>query len=208
MLLAELQFHQPASIGFLFIYFRYSIDGVNLLLRCDIYISSQVSACSVRALVYILHAGCCYYTTELVDKINFFPEHVSDHLSNYAIGRTGDFVSAKLQQMGSWCSLWFVPEVWRSESLWGGGTGTNLRTYIHTCVLYSAAAVAKTESGEEEKSAAASAPPSEQWPTFSPEGGKKGLCSRQWEFEGWEGMGWRGKVKAKNKRNRAHTGRN
>lgn len=132
----------------LFIYFRYCIVGVNRLLRCDIYISSQVSACSMRALVYILHAGCCYYTTELVDKINFFSEHVSDHLSNYAMGRAGDFFSAKLQQMGCWCSLWFVPEVWRSESLWGGNThtGTNLRTYIHTCVLYSAAAVAKTES--------------------------------------------------------------
>lgn len=130
MLSAEFQF---ASWGFLFIYFRYCIVGVNRLLRCEIYISSQVSACSMRALVYILHAGCCYYTTELVDKINFFSEHVSDHLSNYAMGRAGDFVSAKLQQMGCWCSLWFVPEVWRSESLWGGNThtGTNLRTYIH-----------------------------------------------------------------------------
>lgn len=131
MLSAEFQF---ASWGFLFIYFRYCIVGVNRLLRCEIYISSQVSACSMRALVYILHAGCCYYTTELVDKINFFSEHVSDHLSNYAMGRAGDFVSAKLQQMGCWCSLWFVPEVWRSESLWGGNTHTQAQTYVHTYI--------------------------------------------------------------------------
>lgn len=171
MLSAEFQF---ASWGFLFIYFRYCIVGVNRLLRCEIYISSQVSACSMRALVYILHAGCCYYTTELVDKINFFSEHVSDYLSNYAMGRAGDFISAKLQQMGCWCSLWFVPEVWRSESLWGGNThtGTNLRTYIHTCVLYSAAAVAKTETNG----------------LHSRLRGGGGLSSRQWEFEGWEGV--------------------
>lgn len=37
--------------------------------------------------------------------------------------------------------------------------------------------MAKTESGEEEESAAASAPPSEQWPTFSPEGGKKACAA-------------------------------
>lgn len=170
MLSAEFQF---ASWGFLFIYFRYCIVGVNRLLRCEIYISSQVSACSMRALVYILHAGCCYYTTELVDKINFFSEHVSDHLSNYAMGRAGDFVSAKLQQMGCWCSLWFVPEVWRSESLWGGNThtGTNLRTYIHVYCIQLLL-----------------------WLKQKPMayilawGGGGGLSSRQWEFEGWEGV--------------------
>lgn len=166
MLSAEFQF---ASWGFLFIYFRYCIVGVNRLLRCEIYISSQVSACSMRALVYILHAGCCYYTTELVDKINFFSEHVSDHLSN--VQEISFLQNCNRWAVGVVCGLSLKSG---ALSHCEAATHTQAQTYVHTYIhVYCIQLLL--------------------WLKQKPMAyilawGGGGLSSRQWEFEGWEGV--------------------